>query len=237
MPRSEQFQVMLRAINIIEKPLHAKISTKTFQTWTELWTVQLACVNPVNMNSWLQWIFRIFFGNSPLITIQRTDVFKIASLIYSTHKIQFKYRNFYSSSQTSRIKNLPKINGLNSNSLFKNYNIPFTDWYNVFHYIFFDQIRIDLMSASSAGSSGERAVTLDDVSNATDDFQSIDVLRVVAEQTPPVFQLLDKVVTWRRLKLARPNFRCKFIKRFGVYRKVLNIKHSLRVGKVREVHS
>jgi hypothetical protein len=62
-------------------------------------------------------------------------------------------------------------------------------------------------------------MTLQDVVDSGLLFQGIDVLCIVPEKLPMIFQQLDKVMTWTWREVTRKNLSCKRVENLGSFPK------------------
>lgn len=94
-------------------------------------------------------------------------------------------------------------------------------------YIFPNVFSADLIFAFRTGSCSERAVAFDDVFNASDLFECINILGIISQQFLVFFQHFDEPVTGARLELPGVDFPSEFEKRTRILAEVIDVEHCL----------
>jgi len=97
--------------------------------------------------------------------------------------------------------------------------------------VFSDGLAVHLVSAAQARGGGKGAMTLDHVGDARYVLEGVDVLGVVPEELPLLFNLLDEKVGGRGDKIARVDLLGKGEEGLRVPPEILDVKHGLWLGK------
>jgi len=80
-------------------------------------------------------------------------------------------------------------------------------------------------------------VALDHIFYTNNLLEGVDVLGVVPQQFLGILHCSDKLMTWGGFELTRVDLTCKLEEWSGIFPKVVNVKHGLRVWQIREVLS